>query len=260
MPSSDVHILSMSYFNNERGNDINRKVVRFKVLLTLFLGSVGASCLVPLYYLIIKKKKATTKGWTFHEDRIEPLSRLEMRVRIRPVRGEGVVCQICMGKLKAGLPYIRCECGKVFHITCLKRTGFCPYCQKTYSHQEVERAATYPDLESMECPMCGRSVYKDSGSCECGAIIADQDGKFYCPGCGTQIEDGETQCPYCHERFEDVHMVQCPFCGRVFEEGRGICECGTFLGESCPECGVRLSAEDKVCPSCGISFEMVKEP
>ncbi len=224
----------------------------------MFLGSLGTSSLFALYYMIIRRNKDDTKGWTFHEDRIEPLSRVEMRVRIRPVRGEGVVCQICMGKLKSGLPHVRCTCGKVFHITCLKRTGFCPYCQKEYAPKEVEEQATYPEMESLQCPMCGRTVYKDSGSCECGAIIADEDGKFYCPGCGTQIEENETECPYCHERFEDVPLVQCPFCGRVFDEGRGICECGTFLSEVCPNCGVCLSSEDRSCPSCGVSFEIVE--
>ncbi|MCX6651130.1 MAG: hypothetical protein NT131_05705 [Methanomassiliicoccales archaeon] len=231
------------------------------MLLTLFLGSLGVSALFPLYYIIVKKgvkKGRDARGnWTFHEDRLEPLSRADTKVKIRPVRAEGVVCQICMGKLKSGLPHIKCGCGKVFHITCLKRTGFCPYCQKVYTPEEVEVNATYPDMESMECPMCGRLVYKDSSSCECGAIIADEDGKFYCPGCGTQIDNGEKQCPYCHESFEDVHLVQCPFCGKVFDESRGSCECGTFLGEVCPECGVHIEPEDRTCPSCGVTFEVV---
>lgn len=249
---------SMTYNNNWKGNDINRKVVRLRVLLTLFLGSLGFSSLVPLYYIVKHRNKDGSNGWIFHEDRVAALSRVEMRVRIRPVRGEGMVCQICMGRLKSGLPHIKCECGKEFHITCLKRTGFCPYCQRTYSSQEVEEKAIYPDLEIMECPMCHRSVYKDSGSCECGAIIADQDGQFYCPGCGTQIAEGENQCPYCHERFEDISLVQCPFCGKVFDQGQGMCECGTFLGETCPECGVHLTNDDRVCPSCGASFETVE--
>jgi len=122
----------------------------------------------------------------------------------------------------------------------------------------VEEGATYPDMGSMECPVCKRSVYKDSGRCECGAIIADEEGRFYCPGCGTQIDEGENECPHCAERFEDINLIQCPFCGRVFDEGRGICECGTFLSEVCPNCGVCLSSEDRSCPSCGVSFEIVE--
>ena len=170
-----------------------------------------------------------------------------------------MVCQICMGRFKGGLPHVKCGCGKVFHITCLKRTGFCPYCQTPYTPEEVEEQAVYPDMERMECPVCGRSVYKDSGSCECGAIIADEDGVFYCPGCGTQIDEGENECPFCHERFEDVQLVRCPFCGRVFDGNKGMCECGTFVGETCPVCGISLTADDRTCPACGIDFETVEE-
>lgn len=249
---------SMFDFNNRMINHINAKAVGFKMLWTLFLGSIGVSAIVPLYYIITRRDKAGIKGWTFHEDQIKPLSRTEVRVRIRPVRGEGVICQICMGRLKPGLPHFKCGCGKVFHITCLKRTAFCPYCQRNYLPGEVEEGATYPDMESMECPVCKRSVYKDSGRCECGAIIADEEGRFYCPGCGTQIDEGENECPHCAEHFEDINLIQCPFCGRVFDEGRGICECGTFLSEVCPDCGVCLSSEDRSCPSCGISFELVE--
>ena len=229
------------------------------MLLTMFLCSLGAAGLVPLYHIITRRGKEEVRGWTFHEERLRPLSRSEPRVRIRPVRSEAQVCQICMGKLKGGLPHIRCGCGKVFHITCLKRTGFCPYCQRPYTPEEVEEQAVYPDMESMECPVCGRSVYKDSGSCECGAIIADEDGVFYCPGCGTQIDEGENECPFCHERFEDVQLIRCPFCGRVFDGNRGMCECGTFVGETCPVCGIGLTANDRTCPACGIDFETVEE-
>jgi len=228
------------------------------VLLTLFLGSLGLSSLVPIYYVITRRGKEGTKGWTFHEDRMDPLSPTEHRVKIRPVRGEGVICQICMGKLKHGLPQVKCDCGKVFHITCLKRTGFCPYCQRTYTPERVEEIALYPELESIRCPVCERTVYKDSGTCECGAIISDEDGMFYCPVCGTQIGEGENECPYCHERFEDVRMVLCPFCGREFDASKGGCECGSFLGEVCPECGVRLDPEDDRCPCCGTAFETVE--
>lgn len=248
----------MTDFNNQGATDLSGEVVRPKVLLTLFLGSLGLSSLVPIYYIITRRGKQGAKGWTFHEDRIDPLCQSEPRVKIRPVRGEGVICQICMGKLKHGLPQVKCECGKVFHITCLKRTGFCPYCQRTYTAEQVEEMAIYPEMESIRCPVCERTVYKDSGSCECGAIISDEDGMFYCPVCGTQIGEGENECPYCHERFEDVRLVLCPFCGREFDAGRGGCECGSFLGEVCPECGVRLSPEDDRCPSCGAAFETVE--
>lgn len=246
----------MSGLNNHRPKDINREAVRPNVLLTLFLGSLGVSGLIPLFYILTRRKKGDGRGWRFHEDRVRPLSRVDVGVKIRPVRKEGVICQICLGKMKAGLPRVNCDCGRVFHITCLKRTGFCPYCQRTYGPEQVEEMAIYPELESIRCPVCDRAVYKDSGSCECGAIIADEDGIFYCPSCGTQIMDGENECPYCHERFEDIRMVLCPFCGREFDERKGRCECGSFIGEYCPECGVRLSPEDRECPRCGAGFEL----
>ncbi|NLX47875.1 MAG: hypothetical protein GXY70_06895 [Euryarchaeota archaeon] len=231
-----------------------------KVLIMLFLASLGASALIPLHHIIARRSKGDHNGWTFHSDRLQPLSRPEPRVKIRPVRGGGLVCQICMGRLKDGIPHIKCDCGRVFHITCLKRVGVCPYCNTSYTPEEVEDKAVYPEMQSMECPICGRSVFKDSGSCECGAIIADEEGVFYCPVCGTQIDNGENECPYCHERFEDVSLVECPFCGKVFDENKGICACGTFVGEQCPVCGIRLSSVDEYCPACGARFETLDRP
>lgn len=227
------------------------------MLLTLFLASLGTASLLPLYHIIKKRDADAVKGWTFHEDRLTPLIPSETKVKIRPVRAEGVVCQICIGKLKAGLPHIRCSCGKIFHITCLKRTGFCPYCQRTFTPEEVERDAAYPVEETLDCPVCGRAVSKEMGKCECGAIISDDDGRFYCPRCGTQIEEWENRCPHCQEVYEDVLLVQCPACGRVFEEGRGSCDCGAFFGEVCPECGVHLEPDDHACPNCGMAFEII---
>lgn len=250
---------SMSDFNNGMAIHIRREIVGLKVLLTLFLGSLGVSALLPIHHLMVRRRKEVGGRYTFHEDRMDPFEEVPAKVRIRPVRGDVVTCQICMGGLKAGLPFVRCECGKVFHIICLKRTGYCPYCERYYSPEQVEESATYPRREGIECPMCGRLVPEDMGRCECGAIFCDEDGRFYCPSCGTQIDGGEHTCPFCGERFEDVCLICCPFCGRLLEEGKGVCECGTFLAEACPDCGTHLSMDDRSCPSCGLSFEMLEQ-
>jgi hypothetical protein len=52
-------------------------------------------------------------------------------------------------------------------------------------------------------------------------------------------------------------MVICPECGRKFDALDGCCECGTFVGDHCPECGCKLEKDDSWCPRCGARIDVV---
>jgi hypothetical protein len=190
--------------------------------------------------------------------------------KIRPV-----VCQICLGRVKEGLEYAKCTCGKDFHPVCLTRTGFCPYCN--HVHEDLDpniivkpRAPTqeparrradvrmlWEPTARRACPVCGSMLPEGRNECECGAIIVEEGQSFSCPRCGCDVPPERMSCPSCKESFEVVEDPQCPVCGRLLKEGEGVCECGGLQGDECPECGMSLGPEDDVCPGCGTAFEFV---
>ena len=197
------------------------------------------------------------------------------QVRVSGPKIKPIVCQICLGRVKEGLEYARCSCGKVFHPVCLVRTGFCPYCQKAYDEEMLRGALlTVPRTSparsrapsiSMRweseaergCPICGQPLPDGSNECSCGAIVIEEGEAFACPSCGVQVPPGGNECPGCRERFDVISSPVCPVCGKVVEEGRAACECGAVFGTSCPECGAELAPDDQACGRCGTVFEFV---
>jgi len=57
-------------------------------------------------------------------------------------------CNICMGKVKAGLDIIKCNCGKDFHAMCGTRAGKCPGCGTEF----VEKAEDDVGIDDLEVP------------------------------------------------------------------------------------------------------------
>lgn len=45
-----------------------------------------------------------------------------------PAADKAVICSICSGMIKIGLPIVRCACGKSYHSSCAERLGECPKC------------------------------------------------------------------------------------------------------------------------------------
>jgi len=199
------------------------------------------------------------------------------RVVVQGPKVRPVVCQICLGRVKEGLEYAKCSCGKDFHIVCLTRTGFCPYCSHSYLGEDLDsRIVVRPKVPPHEaarrradvrmlweptarryCPICGSALPEGRNECECGAIVIEEGESFNCPSCGTEVPPDRMSCPACKESFEAVEGPQCPVCGRLLESGEGVCECGGLSGDECPECGSSLGPEDEVCPRCGAAFEFV---
>jgi hypothetical protein len=209
--------------------------------------------------------------------RISSRSRERPRVTVQGPKVRPVVCQICLGRVKEGMEYAKCHCGKEFHVSCLTRTGFCPYCDIAFNSPELdpgivvkpkitpqEAARRRADVRMLwepaarrACPVCGSDLPEGGDECECGAIVVEEGESFDCPSCGTLVPPDRMSCPICKESFEALSGPQCPVCGRLLRQGEEVCECGGLAGEECPECGFGLGPEDERCPKCGAAFEFV---
>jgi hypothetical protein len=186
------------------------------------------------------------------------------RPRIIPIKPKYdiVVCRICMGRIKQGLNVAKCTCGKSFHDVCLERTGFCPYCQKPYDAPAVAAISVKnerPKREKVQCLSCGRTIDDDARQCECGAVFVEDD-RFDCAICGSVVFADTMVCGHCGDTYQAYTPMLCPICSKVFNREKGMCECGAFIGDSCPECGIPLERDDRACPRCGTLFEYVGTP
>jgi hypothetical protein len=189
---------------------------------------------------------------------------LRPRPRVTPIKPkyDVVVCKICMGRVKPGLNVAKCECGKSFHDVCLERTGFCPYCQKTYDSSmvaSISKKREVPRIEKIPCPSCGQLILSEARGCDCGAVFVDDD-QFNCASCGSVVYADHMVCDHCGEVYETYIPMHCPICSRIFNEETGQCECGAFTGDSCPECGMTLEPDDRACRRCGTIFEYLGTP
>ncbi len=197
------------------------------------------------------------------------------RVIVSGPKIKPIICQICLGRVKEGLEYARCDCGKVFHPVCLTRTGFCPYCGKRYSIETLAqenmvllRTSVEPKRTAAEitmlwqsellhvCPVCGLDLPEGSNECRCGTVIVGDDETFDCPSCGCMVPPRSMECPECREQFGVLEEEPCPFCGKPMKEGE-LCPCGAMVGDICPECGLRLEPSEMSCGNCGTAFEFL---
>lgn len=249
---------------NNVENDIIQLAVHLVVIALLFIAAVlGAVASATIFH--IRDRLITRPG----EESLELGTRLHgitkiirrvERVGQRPrvmVSGPEIrsnVCQICLGRIKGGSNYLQCQCGKTFHIICLSRTGFCPYCQEPYKKLSLQMDG---QTIIMICPLCGNQLEVGSRMCDCGAIFQEEGMDFCCPICGTHISEEDSVCPYCGEVFDCYRLINCPVCGLLVDEGTRVCECNTVLGDRCPECGSLIGPEDSCCLRCGAEFEFV---
>lgn len=185
-------------------------------------------------------------------------------VRVIGPKVKNLKCTMCMGYIKVGLQYAQCDCGEIYHVVCLARTGFCPICNKKWEEKDIEPvtktngdSSSSPLYKNLECPSCGERVSALDLECRCGAIFVKDNDSFLCPECGGRVGLTDMVCKSCGERFRDCEMVTCPECGRKFDALDGCCECGTFVGDHCPECGCELEKDDSWCPRCGARIDVV---
>ena len=197
------------------------------------------------------------------------------RVVVSGPKIKPIVCQICLGRVKEGLEYARCDCGKVFHPVCLIRTGFCPYCQREYSAETLAEGNVIRPRNRVEpkrnssgitmlwqsdslhvCPVCGLDLPEGGNECSCGTVIVGDEETFECPSCGCEVPPRSMECPECREQFGVLEEPPCPFCGRPMAEGE-LCPCGAMVGDACPECGFTLGSSETYCGNCGAAFEFL---
>ncbi|HSV42108.1 MAG TPA: zinc ribbon domain-containing protein [Methanomassiliicoccales archaeon] len=176
-------------------------------------------------------------------------------------------CPMCMGYIKIGLQYAKCDCGHTYHVVCLARTGFCPICNKRWDEESV-RSVTHVNgdpskvahLQKLPCPSCDRPVSIYDLECQCGAVFVKDNDSFLCPECGGRVDLLDMTCHHCGEHFRECDMVTCPDCGHRFDASEGTCECGTFVGDRCPDCGSILDDGDRFCGNCGVEIDIVEMP
>ncbi len=59
-----------------------------------------------------------------------------------PVKTTMSLCEICGEPLSPTIPGTKCECGNLYHTSCLRDKGQCPECQKSFAIKE-EKGKTY---------------------------------------------------------------------------------------------------------------------
>jgi hypothetical protein len=175
-------------------------------------------------------------------------------------------CPMCMGYIKIGLQYAKCDCEETYHMVCLSRTGYCPICERKWNDETVKSIThVNGNVESslsgkmLECPSCGEKVSIYDMECKCGAIFLRDNDSFLCPECGGRVGKGEMACLNCGEAFRPCEIVVCPGCGKSFDALEGACSCGMFVGNACPECGCHLEIDDEYCGRCGSRFDMINK-
>ena len=47
-------------------------------------------------------------------------------------------CSICLGRIKPGLPVLKCKCGKIYHLSCAERVQTCPNCNEKLESAEED--------------------------------------------------------------------------------------------------------------------------
>ncbi len=144
---------------------------------------------------------------------------------------------------------------------------------------ECSECGTAIDIAATKCPKCGAEFGEEVECGECHAVIPIS--AEVCPECGAKfgplsvLEVGITEeLPTMESELEGAEELE-PIRAPSLEEEEPVEE--EELGEEeeplgyeeepfpeeaefeCPECGEPLSADDRVCPNCGIEFEQVAE-
>ncbi|MDD1767375.1 MAG: hypothetical protein LUQ27_02245 [Methanomassiliicoccales archaeon] len=248
------------------------------VVIALILGATGfATALLIRRHLAVGKFVNLKRNGRGHESNARTIDGNDRpRIQITGPKVKPLICQICLGRVKQGMEYVKCGCGKVFHMTCISRTGFCPYCESQFTtsdgtdplengfltlrapvSERKESTSAGTKVNYILCPLCGANIPAGAESCECGAIFVEEGGSFRCPECGASVSEDESECPKCGEHFDHLDTQTCPLCGRILPKGEELCECGAVIGNRCPECGRELGPGESTCKKCGSVFELV---
>ena len=82
--------------------------------------------------------------------------------------------------------------------------------------------------------------------------------EYHCTNCGTRVSKEDIRCPSCGaelEGFDDDKVDVDTFTTEDEEEIRK----NESLEYYCPECGLRVSVDDKKCPGCGAELDKIKD-
>jgi len=130
--------------------------------------------------------------------------------------GPDRLCAICLGRLEAGTVMTICECGKFFHLSCIRDIGQCPLCNHAFDfspsgsmegHQGTSvKEITQGEDNTLEvvfqCPVCFSYVREDAAVCHCGAVFDSEEEIYLCPGCGCEVSKDAETCHNCGMKYE----------------------------------------------------------
>jgi hypothetical protein len=179
----------------------------------------------------------------------------------------GVLCGICLGSIKDGLEVIVCNCGKIYHKSCVTRVGECPNCEQLITKEMIVNDLKEGFIEEIkfQCPICNAFVDIDAEKCECGAVFSENLGcAFRCPACDEVVDIDEISCKNCGLGFFGA-ANKCPICGAGLDADAARCDCGArfsikeIKGFYCPECGIFQNSESIWCSGCGAVFFDVED-
>jgi len=155
-------------------------------------------------------------------------------------------CPICDNDLIKGLELDCCPyCGEDIYP--------CPRCGEHFESDPVDEGNCCNDCEQayvkIKCPNCEKDIYADEQECphckqnlethecpECGRALVVSDKLDECPICDSTIYI----CPRCHQYINEDpdENIECPACVK------------TFLTHTCEHCDEEIYIDLNICPHC----------
>ncbi|MFQ6107343.1 MAG: zinc ribbon domain-containing protein [Thermoplasmata archaeon] len=183
-----------------------------------------------------------------------PLERCGRPLVLGTEAEEILICTICLGRIKQGLAFTECDCGKVFHVSCAIRLDSCPSCGA-----RIEDRMRVPGVRSTEEPKI------DMENIPIPKLRLTSEEKL------ELLEERLLLGEISEETFRDlrkkleadleVARFQCPCCGRFVAEEDETCKCGVIFSDDemgnalvCPECSSIIPRDAVFCESCGVRF------
>ncbi|MCK4265799.1 MAG: hypothetical protein KAX31_00855, partial [Thermoplasmata archaeon] len=91
-----------------------------------------------------------------HDQDLEKVTTADVKaVQFAEVKAQAETkCNICMGKVKAGLDIVKCSCGSEYHSMCIKRFGKCTGCGTAFSEDQLGAAEKEEDtIGDLDAPV-----------------------------------------------------------------------------------------------------------
>ena len=185
---------------------------------------------------------------------VRPVQQCGKPQLLRTDAEEIIICSACLGHMRQGLASTKCDCGKVFHVSCASRLEDCPNCGVRIEDRMMVpgvRSEEEPevDFESIPIPRLRLTSEEKLELLEERLLLGEiSEGIF------RELREKLVT------ELEAVRY-QCPCCGRFIDGEDESCECGAIFSDEeignalvCPECSSLVPKDAQFCESCGVRF------